>query len=63
MTQRFGPWDDALNREVLNSIKKVVADHRKQDPDSEYFYAQDAIDQVGELFDELEAPGWEEGTT
>jgi hypothetical protein len=51
-------WDEDLNRQTIQSIKSIVKAHREGDADN-YYHPQDAIDAIGELFDELEGPDWE----
>jgi hypothetical protein len=58
MSQRFAPWDDAINRQLLTSIKNIMRDHLKKDPDSDYFYAQDALDEIENQITETEGPDW-----
>ena len=60
MSRRFAPWDAAIDRQLLGAIKDIVRDHQKQDPDSDYFYAQDAMDAIADQITEIEGPDWEE---
>jgi hypothetical protein len=52
MTQRFGPWDDALNRELLDKIKEIVAEYRSDD--GGYIFAEDALDAIAASINETE---------
>lgn len=52
MTQRFGPWDDAVNRELLEKIKDIVAEYRG-DEIGEAF-AEDALDAIAAAINEVE---------
>lgn len=59
MSQRFGPWDDALNREFLHDVKAEVYALRNGRANGDEVSPEEAIERIGELIDTLEGE-WED---
>lgn len=52
MPQKFGPWEDAVTREVYHKIIEVVKEFREGS--DEYLDAEDALNRVAEVIMETE---------
>jgi len=53
MTQRFGPWDDAVNRELLTTIKTIVTNYRAGDSE-DYLDGEDVVDAIASAINDVE---------
>jgi len=53
MAQRFGPWDDAVNRELLATIKTIVTNYRAGDSE-DYLDGEDVVDAIASAINDVE---------